>query len=154
MLEKSCGTLPYTIKNGVIHYLLVMAEDDGYCGFPKGHAEDGETEAETAFRETWEETSIAPEINTDFRYEISYITDSGNFKTVVYFLAKFQDQVPMRNSNFENFRYLLLPLDEACQALTFENARIMLKAADEFLKSEILTTKPPFTQGSRFLRKL
>ena len=37
MLEKSCGTIPYTINNGTIHYLLVKAKDDGYCGFPKGH---------------------------------------------------------------------------------------------------------------------
>ena len=51
MLEKSCGTIPYTINNGTIHYLLVKAKDDGYCGFPKGHVEANEflTDAETKF---------------------------------------------------------------------------------------------------------
>ncbi len=37
MIEKSCGTIPYTIKDGTIYYLLLKALDDGYCGFPKGH---------------------------------------------------------------------------------------------------------------------
>ena len=35
MLEKSCRTIPYTINNGTIYYLLEKARDDGYCGFPK-----------------------------------------------------------------------------------------------------------------------
>jgi len=49
MIEKSCGTIPYTINNGTIYYLLVKAKDDGYCGFPKGHVEANEflTDAET-----------------------------------------------------------------------------------------------------------
>ena len=87
MLEKSCGTIPYTINNGTIHYLLVKAKDDGYCGFPKGHVEADESEEETALRETLEETSVNVQINRDFRYEISYRMDNGNTKTVIYFLA-------------------------------------------------------------------
>jgi ADP-ribose pyrophosphatase YjhB (NUDIX family) len=57
MKEKSCGTVLYTVKENVIHYLLIRATDT-YCGLPKGHVEAGETEHETALRETREETSI------------------------------------------------------------------------------------------------
>ena len=49
--EKSCGTIPYTKQNGKLLYLLIRAKDDGYCGFPKGHIIQGETEEETAFRD-------------------------------------------------------------------------------------------------------
>ena len=133
MIEKSCGTIPYTINNGTIHYLLVRAKDDGYCGFPKGHVEENESEEETALRETLEETSVNVQINRAFRYEISYQINNGNTKNVVYFLAEFQNQTPKRNKDFEDFEYLLFPFDRALQKLTFENARQMLRKANDFL---------------------
>ncbi len=133
MFEKSCGTIPYIVKDGVIYYLLVKAKDDGYCGFPKGHVEENESEEKTALRETLEETSINVQINPEFRYEISYQMDNGNTKTVVYFLAKFQNQTPKRNKDFEDFHYLMLPFEKAYQQLTFENAKQMLKKANDFL---------------------
>ena len=133
MLEKSCGTIPYTINNGTIHYLRVKAKDDGYCGFPKGHVETDESEEEAALRETLEETSVNVQINRDFRYEISYQMDNGNTKTVIYFLANFKNQTSKRNNDFEDFEYLLFPFDRALQELTFENARQMLRKANDFL---------------------
>ncbi|MBO5023506.1 MAG: NUDIX domain-containing protein [Clostridia bacterium] len=142
MIEKSCGTIPYTINNGTVYYLLVKAKDDGYCGFPKGHVEMSESEEETAFRETLEETSVNVQINSDFRYKISYQMDTGNTKTIVYFLAKFQNQTPKRNKDFEDFDYLLLPFDSALQELTFENTRKMLKAANAFLTDTALQSLP------------
>ena len=136
MQERSCGTVLFTVTDGEPKYLLIRARD-GYCGFPKGHMEQGETEEETAFRETWEETSIKPIIDSSFRYEMSYRLSNGNRKTDVYFLAKFENQKPHRNQGFENFEYLLLPFDEAYQALTFENARQMLIAARNFQESHL-----------------
>lgn len=133
MLEKSCGTIPYTVKDGIIYYLLVKAKDDGYCGFPKGHVEADESEEETAFRETMEETSLNVSVNSKFRYEITYQMNNGNQKTVVYFLANFRDQQPKRNKNFEDFDYLILPFERAYRKLTFENTKQMLKTANEFL---------------------
>lgn len=133
--EKSCGTIPYTKQNGELLYLLIRARDDGYCGFPKGHAEQGETEIETALRETWEETSLQPQIHPAFRYELSYQTDHGNQKTVVYFPADFSGQTPMHQKGYEDFDYFILPFHEACSMLSFENTREMLKAANAFLLS-------------------
>ena len=141
MNEKSCGTIPYTISNGTVYYLLVKAKGDGHCGFPKGHVEANESEEETAFRETLEETSVNVQINNKFRYEISYQIDKGKTKKVVYFLANFQNQTPKRNRDFEDFEYLLLPFSCALKKLTFENARRMLKAANDFLTDG--TTKSP-----------
>ena len=72
-------------------------------------------------------------INGGFRREITYKLNSGNGKTVVYFLAYFRDQSPTRNGDFEDFEYLLLPFDDAYQALTFDNTKQILKEANEFL---------------------
>lgn len=133
MLERSCGTIPYTVKNGQILYLLVQAKDDGYCGFPKGHMEGKETEIETAFRETWEEASVKPRIDPAFRYEITYHMRNGNDKTVVYFPGNIGYQTPSHNPGFERFRYHLLPFEKAFAMLTFDNAKEMLKAANDYL---------------------
>lgn len=133
MKEKSCGTVLYTVKYNVIHYLLIRASDDGYCGFPKGHVEDGETEHETALRETWEETSIRAEIVGDFRRETVYKMKNGKEKTVVYFLARYSNQTPAHNPGFEVRDFLLLPLEEACNALTFENTKDILRDAEKYI---------------------
>ncbi len=134
MKEKSCGTVLYTVKDNVIYYVLMRASVEGYCGFPKGHVEAGESEHETALRETWEETSIRAEIVGDFRREVNYTFGRGRKKTVIYFLAKFSNQTPKHNPGFEVRNHLLLPLEEACEALTFENTKIILREAEEYIR--------------------
>ena len=135
MLEKSCGTVLYTVENGTIRYLLIKARDDGYCGFPKGHVECGETEEETALRETWEETSIKAKIVTDFRAQVEYEMSNGNRKTVVYFLAEYSGQTAQHNKGFEDTDYLLLPFEDAYRELTYDNTKQILTDADECIKS-------------------
>ena len=51
MREKSCGTVTFTKIDGEIKYLLTRT-DYGVYGFAKGHVEDGESERQTAVRET------------------------------------------------------------------------------------------------------
>lgn len=132
MKEKSCGTVLYTVKENVIYYVLLKARD-GYCGFPKGHVEAGET----ALRETREETSIRAEIVGDFRRETVYKMRNGNEKTVVYFLARYYDQTPAHNPGFEIREHLVLPLEDACKALTFENTKEILRDAEEYIRSNL-----------------
>ncbi len=52
--EKSCGTIIFNQDNLV----LLIADLDGNWGFPKGHVKEGESEEETALRETKEETNL------------------------------------------------------------------------------------------------
>lgn len=80
--EKSCGVV--VVDNDKV---LLIKHDQGHYGFPKGHMEPGETEIETATRETKEETNIDVKVNEDKRYEISYYKDNGNLKTVIYFIG-------------------------------------------------------------------
>lgn len=136
MLEISCGTVIYTVKNGDVFYLLIKTKH-GICGFPKGHMERGETEKETALRETLEETSVRARIIGDFRHQIEYPLSNGNVKRVIYFLADYVDQLPHHREGFEHLDYLTLPYEEALTALTFENTKNILTKADEYIRENI-----------------
>ena len=50
--EKSCGAIVFTYENGIRKYVIIRETGiyQGYCGFPKGHMEAGETEQDTAIR--------------------------------------------------------------------------------------------------------
>ena len=82
--EKSCGTIIIDSNKRV----LLVRQKLGWVGFPKGHMEQGETEIETARRETKEETNLDVIVDEKKRYTISYITSTQIDKEVVYFRAK------------------------------------------------------------------
>lgn len=135
MREKSCGTVTFTKIDGEIKYLLTRT-DCGVYGFAKGHVEDGESERQTAVRETWEETSIKPKIVNGFRKTIQYKLKNGNDKTVVFFLGYFENQTPRHNEGFEDMSYELVSYDEAMKLLTFDNTKRILKRANDFLTKQ------------------
>ena len=72
MREKSCGTVLFKVIDGTVYYLVIRSVKSGFCGLPKGHVENGESEEQTAYRETWEETSIYPEFIKGFKEETQY----------------------------------------------------------------------------------
>ena len=43
--EKSCGAFVYTKDSGIIQHVIIRSKE-GFYGFPKGHMEENETEAE------------------------------------------------------------------------------------------------------------
>lgn len=134
-MEISCGTILYTRVDGELQYVVLREPVNGYCGFPKGHMEAGESERQTAIRETWEETSVNAEIVGDFRRETAYSLRRGGYKKVTYFLARFFDQTPAHNPDFEYLEVMLLPYAKAYAALTHENMKAFLAEADAYIKS-------------------
>jgi 8-oxo-dGTP pyrophosphatase MutT (NUDIX family) len=142
MTEKSCGTIPYTIIDGVIRYLLIRSKITGMCSFPKGHTENGESETDTALRETLEETSLRVNINPEIRFEISYTLSNRNIKTVVYFPAHFSDQIPQRNGNFEDYEYMLLPYNDAYTSLSYSSLKQILSSTNDILTNQTQKNLP------------
>lgn len=130
MLERSCGAVVMTTREQVRYYVLVKG---GYVGFPKGHMEAGETERETALREIREETCVQARLLPGFRRTVQYHMPNGNDKRVVYFLAEYDHQEAKRNPA-EFLKVMVLPYAEAIRALTFENDRMTLRAAERFMK--------------------
>ena len=93
MKEKSCGAVVYKTENDELKFLLVHQHNNHYS-FPKGHVEENETEIETALREIKEETNLDVEIDSNFRYQISYLVESKNvMKDAIYFVA-----IPISNN--------------------------------------------------------
>ena len=118
-------------KKGEVHFLLVK-HGKGHWGFPKGHAEKGETERETALRELREETGVTdcklPAGKTflekyTFRHDGKLI-----FKSVKYFLGKVHDTA-VRIDPKEISDYRWASFDKAATLITFKESLNLLKKA-------------------------
>ncbi|MBQ8234166.1 MAG: NUDIX domain-containing protein [Bacilli bacterium] len=117
-MEKSCGAV-VLIDNKV----LIVKQNSGFYGFPKGHMEKGESEIETACREVLEETNVEIEIIDDKRYTINYILDNGIKKEVVYFIAKPKSLFNIKKQDEEIENILLVDIKDVNNILTFDNLK-------------------------------
>ena len=136
LYEKSCGAVVFAKDNdGEIKFLLVKSGTSNSVGFPKGHVEENETEAETAIREIYEETSLNVVLHSDFKEEYEYKIYGHINKKVVCFLAEFNisDKYKIRDS--EILEQWLVPYDKAHELLTFNQAKNILKKAYEKIKN-------------------
>lgn len=132
--EKSCGVVAYKTIDNVNYYLLIRAYN-GDIGFPKGHVEAGESEAETAARELKEETNAEVEIIPGFRREMEYIIPSKKnvSKEVVYFLGRcIKDNIIPQRREVSEARFV--PYDEAMRIITFEDSRRILRDAENMIR--------------------
>ena len=131
--EKSCGAVVYRKYHGNTEILLVKHVKSGYWSFPKGHVEEGETEAQTASREIMEETGIDVFIDTGFRETVTYSLRRDIKKTVVYFVARIkknQSLVP-QCSEISELRWV--SAEKAASFLAFENDRAIINKAKAFI---------------------
>lgn len=85
--EKSCGTIIYRYNDNIRQFLLIHQRQGDYIGFPKGHIKHGETEIQTALRETKEETNLDVFVFDHIKTSITYIIRDDICKEVVFFLA-------------------------------------------------------------------
>ncbi|MBQ8994930.1 MAG: NUDIX domain-containing protein [Oscillospiraceae bacterium] len=126
--ERSCGGVLFTVKNDVPYFVLV---EENYYGFPKGHMEPGETERKTAIREIREETGVNASIVGDFRkvdhYMLKHKPDTE--KTVVYFLAYYEDQEIVYQEEELNGA-VLVPFSEAMKLVTHVRLKKVLREAN------------------------
>lgn len=131
--EKSCGTIIIDSNKRV----LLVKQRLGWVGFPKGHMEQGETEIETARRETKEETNLDVVVDEKKRYTISYITSTQIDKEVVYFRAKpISDSLLPQETEIAEIMWV--DIDEAKQYLSFDNLKQLWQTAlDDFYKEQV-----------------
>ena len=106
LFRKSCGVLPYREENGSREYLLVY-ENYSHCwSIPKGHMEMGETEAETAQRELFEETGLAAQLDTDHWASIEYAVSPIARKQVVFCLGRVSGTPRTREGEIDGFQWI------------------------------------------------
>ena len=130
--EKSCGAL---IFNGAGRILLIH-QQKGHWGFPKGHTESVETEEMTARREIKEEVGLDVEIDTGFREVTRYSPCPGVMKDVVYFVAhvKGGETPKVKIQPEEVVGYEWATPQGARNALTFRGDRELVEKALEYLR--------------------
>ena len=137
--EKSCGAVVFTREGGEVRYVIITSPE-GFCCFPKGHMESGESERETALREIREETGLEVQLLEGFRTDDSHpLVREGRpevIKEIVYFLGEFSGQ-EARPQESEISRLQLLNYDEAMAAFQFESSRRILREAHDFLQKII-----------------
>ena len=117
-MEKSCGTI--TFKDNRV---LMVKQNIGNWSFPKGHVEDGETEEDTAIRETYEETGVKVKIidvNNNFSMEYPI---KNHLKKVILFLAEVIDDKNMRPQEIEISQVEWIEIDKVMDLLTYDNSK-------------------------------
>lgn len=129
LYEKTCGSVMFTRENGIKKYLLIK-NDSGHIGFPKGHIEYNESEAQTAQREVYEETGLKITVNPQTRQEYTYKTLNSSIKNCVYFCNEFTNQ-SIKIQQEEISQSWLVPFDEAMKLLNFPEDRLILEKADK-----------------------
>jgi 8-oxo-dGTP pyrophosphatase MutT (NUDIX family) len=118
-IEKACGAV---IKKD--EKILMVFQNNGFWGFPKGHVEENETEIETARREILEETGVIARINEKNRFEFSYdILDKNIHKIVVLFTAEVVDDSNFKKQDAEISELRWVDISEVEKMLTFEDWR-------------------------------
>lgn len=127
LYEKTCGSIIYIVKNFIKYYLLIE-NDSGHIGFPKGHVEYGESEIETAKREVFEETGLKIDIDPQTRQEYTYTTSLGIIKNCVYFYSEFKEEL-IELQPEEIVRCWLVPYDEAYELLNYPQDKIIFQKA-------------------------
>lgn len=120
-VEKSCGCVVVNDDR-----VLLIRQKDNSIGFPKGHMEIGETEIETAIRETREETGLDVNIISTKKYKIKYYVDEIILKEVTYFLAKPvnpNSKIIVQKSELIDVNWFIK--DDVGNFLTYEQLRIL-----------------------------
>lgn len=130
--EKTCGAVMYTEHNGERKYLLIK-NDSGHIGFPKGHIELNETEQETALREVFEETGFKIALDNNFRKQYQFVTRENTQKNCVYFLAHY-NYAPAKIQESEISQSWLVPYTEAILLLNFVQDKEILEKAERKLR--------------------
>ena len=133
--ETSAGGVVYRMAQGEPLFLLIRDSYDNW-GFPKGHLEPGERPEAAAAREVLEETGL-PELAV--RGEIETIDWYFRFrgrlihKVCHFFLMETSHETtsPQRAEGITACRWV--PYDEAIDAVSYANARSVLRRANEMV---------------------
>jgi 8-oxo-dGTP pyrophosphatase MutT (NUDIX family) len=130
-IETSAGGVVFRRAAEVTYFLLIRDPYENW-GLPKGHVERGESPAETAVREVMEETGI---LELELRHPLEtidwFFREGPDLihKYCHFFLMETSAEATQPQLEEGITECVWLPLDEALQTLTYDNARSVLEAA-------------------------
>ena len=106
LFRKSCGVLPYRFNGTKREYLIVFEQFSQCWSLPKGHMEAGESEADTALRELYEETGLTAQLDTGIFAVIEYPVGGICRKQVVFFPGKAEGELHVRQGEIKTHRWI------------------------------------------------
>lgn len=144
MKDEAFGIVPIFIQktgeSSEMQFLLIR-HWAGHWGFPKGHAEPGETAIATACRELEEETGIQSckvLDDTSFIEQYSFKKDTQLVeKTVTYFVGTVESKAVTCQEQ-EIQAYTWVNFDTALATITFEQAKRILQRVHDYLQDHPL----------------
>lgn len=138
--DMSYGCIPVCKKEGVARALLVRHSHGKHWGFPKGHAEEGETPQQTARREFEEETGITSArflFEKSFSEQYRFVRGGEHIeKTVSYFLC-ITDEECLTCPIEEIADVMWVAFPDVELALTFDEARAVWREARPFAEEKL-----------------
>ena len=139
--ERAAGLLIFRYFHGehrnTLEYLLLQTSYGRHHWTPpKGHVDPGESDFQTALRETEEESGIRAdsiEILKDIKKEIIYPV-KGKPKTVIYWPAKLVDLNTKVVLSDEHQKFEWLGLKDACELLHDSTAEMLMEVDQELIQ--------------------
>jgi bis(5'-nucleosidyl)-tetraphosphatase len=135
MKDEAFGIVPILRQADGDRFLLVQHRS-GHWGFPKGHANPGESAIATACRELEEETGIKVDDlpgNVPFVEQYSFVKKGRTVqKTVVYFVA-FVESADVTCQEEEIQAYVWLTFEAASEKVTFAQGKQVLGEVQAYL---------------------
>lgn len=140
MGKRACGFVIFRRIQGQIQYLLMQTSyGEHHWTPPKGHTKSGETDLQTAYRETQEEAGLTKEdlkIYDGCRQEMRYLVRDKP-KTVIYWLAELINNTKTVTMSDEHRDFKWLPIAEACDVVGYEEMQTALKACDKYIAEKL-----------------
>lgn len=130
--EFSCGCIILDENNNVLMEREISRRGDRFWAFPKGHMEAGETEEQTAIRETKEEVGLDVEIIDKESIDNNYFLHDGKvLKQVIQFIARLVGSAELKLQAEEVEQARFMSLDEARELADFEYIKITIDEVKE-----------------------
>ena len=127
-VEKSYGIIPLRHSEDKWNVFIILHKMGNHWGFPKGHADEGETPYEAAVRELLEETGLKVEksLLTDPISESYTFSRKGTdvLKQVYYYPAIVSGAFLLQPEEIRDGKWV--PIEDANDLLTFDEAKKIL----------------------------
>ena len=137
-MEESFGVIPVRQSGEGWSVFLIQHRKGRYWGFPKGHAEPGETPEQSATRELLEETNltIIRFLSIDpIKEEYTFLLRGKRvFKRVVYYVAEVGGDVSLQMEEIADGMWV--PFPEALKKPTHPEGRAILQQVYEKLEGD------------------
>lgn len=137
--DESFGVIPLCCKKGEWEVFLIQHTRGRYWGFPKGHAESGETAEQAAFRELKEETNLEfvrylQKEPLSEQYQFS-IEGRRIQKKVSYFIAEVSGEIHLQANEIQDGIWLKIP--QAIEKVTHPEGKAILQQVEKILPKHL-----------------